>query len=456
MNAAPSVPSLVRPPWQKGAAARVPIVVRGLEVLAQPDRIKRGGRLVYAEQYQKLKPHGGARLEAHRAQLATLVATNVPLSVTDLLWLPRDEGLALWNRPEVRFRQSDFDVRNAIGVWGRAALPGAVARMSEGPKDATDGLGRVASTAIAPFMAKVAHAEQDGSDDAKSWLLLFPITASLGLMPNAVGEVGAARDAAESALRFLDARGFGGVVRAVAVRYGASLAVAEILAFVPPKKPKALPKGFVIPPLAPLGESEVRVLLSWLASWAPGPAEELARIDDGEGDEDASEDDEEGDLAVVPVGEDFDEGGFDYDGLCQSVVVHRAPSLQAVDEVKQTCSAEALDRFSLALLAAWTDGGALPKDKWLLFAASALGGERTVSALRTRLDAWFDDKKKKKETRLCLDALLHLKTDTSVSHLAELGARERPVDLALEARHRAATVGLSLRAAALAACETTV
>ena len=331
--------------------------------------------------------------------------------------------------------------------------------MHEAPKDAADGLGRVASTAIAPFMAKLGHAEQDGSDDAKSWLLLFPITASLGLVPNAVGELGAARDAAESALRFLDARGFGGVVRAVAGRYGVSLAVAEVLAYVPPKKPKALPKGFAIPPLDPLGESEVRVLLSWLATWGPVPAQELASIDDDdEGGEDADEDDdsEEGDLTVVPVGEDFDEGGFDYDGLCQSVVVHRAPALQAVDEVKQVCAADALDRFSLALLAAWTAGGALPKDKWLLFAASFLGGERTVSALWNRLDAWFDDKTKKKETRLCLDALLHLGTDVSVSHLAELGARERPVDLALEARHRAATIVLSRRAAAMAASETTV
>lgn len=63
-------------------------------------------------------------------------------------------------------------------------------------------------------------AKRDPAHSAIDWLKLHPEAAAMGLIPNAVGKPGKARDGAEKALRFLAQEGHASVVLAVAARYG--------------------------------------------------------------------------------------------------------------------------------------------------------------------------------------------------------------------------------------------
>lgn len=123
-----------------------------------------------------------------------------------------------------------------------AALPGAVRFAASRPADAIDALARVDGPEVAPFMADVRLRITKLRPAAEAWLAGHAEAAAIALVPAALGKPGAGRDAAESALLFLRARGEDATVARVAARYGKDVESAVLsldpLRVFPTKLPK--------------------------------------------------------------------------------------------------------------------------------------------------------------------------------------------------------------------------
>jgi hypothetical protein len=401
----------LRSPFAKDATRRAPRVVTGLVPLEHRDRIVPGGTLVYVEDYKtKFRPKPAAAqatlIEGFERLRGDATQKAAPLYLLDL---DPPKAIAIWNDLGIDFILDDFRTRMVIGVYGLAALPGALGRLSKSPADVLDGLSRADVLAVAPAMAsaRLSSKKKAGQDDADYWLVTWPRTAAIALIPIAVGSLGRARDEAESALRFLDKRRHGGVLREVAAAYGAeaSAALDEVLAFIElPGKPSKVPEWASpekLPPLVgrdgpPLDEASRRVLLELLITFPPELITTFVSF----------EEPKEGELEV----------GRDE---ARHVARFHPEVLRARDELT-VASREAV---VAALHSAWMGAGGTGKDKWALFAVSALGGDASVDLLR---DAVLSSHKEKKHgrARLIVDALALFGTPASLAALSSIANRK--------------------------------
>lgn len=280
-------------------------------------------------------------------------------------------------------------IRPMLRHFGTALLPALPRYLKQGSRAMFELASVIEWDPLAGWIAKGFHTNRWVRADAAGWLARYPDTAARGLVPAALGEPGAAHEAARAALRWLHEEGHAEAVRRQAAAYGpqAAAAVAQLLAIAPeellPDTLPALPRTL---PLAALP----RLVLDGTGHALP--------------------------QACVP-------------DVLMAMMLGRAdapyPGLPALLD---TLAPDSLARFGRALLAWWIGNGRPSKERWMFALQGRLGDDETARQLYGLLRQW----------RAALDrvraydamAMLgEIGSDAALMHLAELARQTRYDDL---------------------------
>ena len=328
---------------------------------------------------------------------------------------------------------------------------------------------------------------------AERWLERFSATAVLGLTPAAVDPEDRGHANALAALRFVAARGHEDAIRAGSAHYGedanalteALLDLVPIATLVEGKADgldwvaSLLAGGHLddaIAMLTPLDSEHgaaqlARPMARWLAEgtnaikasaldWlrahealARGALEPLeghdaakhalemlgSALDAGAGDaldripEHLPPMGELWDPAALPAPLTLDGVALDLEAIGHLGTMLRfsplRPAYVGLEQVKEACDAESLDRFALALLERFVEGGAPATDMWMLYASAHLGGETCAAEVAQRLRSWAHQAQRTADheshlpralTLAGLEVLAVNGTDVALVHIAEL------------------------------------
>ena len=263
-----------------------------------------------------------------------------------------------------------------VARHGIAVLPGLLRLAALDLGAALEALAHVRSAQVAPFMATAYTRLKKSRALASEWLVAFPEAAAIGLVPDAVGAPGAARVNAETALRFLAARGQRTLIEATAARHGAEAldAMKAVLDFDPlqvlPKKLPSLPAFF-----APAALARPRL--------AGGGALPLSAVEA---------------LATMLA---FTDPDNPYAGIA---------------EIKAACDPRSLAEFAWDLFQAWLVAGAPSKESWALAALGLLGDDDSARKLTPLVRAWPGEAAHARAV-LGLGVLARIGTDVALMHL---------------------------------------
>jgi hypothetical protein len=225
--------------------------------------------------------------------------------------------------------------------------------------------------------AQLLKAKREPAYSAIDWLKLHPEAAAIGLIPNALGKPGKARDGAEKALRFLAQEGHEKVVLAVATRYGdaALQGVKEAMAANPaaqtPTKIPTLP-DFVRPTLLP------RLALAASGNALPEVAMRVA-------------------LTMLQL----------------STLEVPYASLSSLKEVTTPASRAAL---AWELFQAWLVAGAPSKEGWCFTALGHFGDDTCARSITPLIRAWPGEAQHQRAVT-GLDVLAMIGTDVALMNL---------------------------------------
>ncbi|MFD0277389.1 DUF4132 domain-containing protein [Kitasatospora sp. NPDC127111] len=296
-------------------------------------------------------------------------------------WRPTD----LWHGVEL--------LRPVVAKYGTAAVPMAVHAARTQPANLAPLLLPVLDAGAARVLADGLVRLKSVQPTARSWFARHGIPAGLLLVPDAVGPAGAARRAAEQALRLVAAdEGADAVLAAVTARHGEEAAgiVAEALATDPLEN--ALPAKLPVLPawLQPAVLPQVR-----LASGAALPETAVRHL-----------------LTMLALSTPADP----YPGL--AVVV-------------EACRADALAAFAWALFEEWRQAGMPAKESWILHALGTLGDDETVRRLTPIVRDWPGEGAHHRAVE-GLNVLAGIGSDVALLHLH--GIAQRVKFKALKAR----------------------
>lgn len=380
---------LATPPWTRPAPARTPVVLTG--VTAPPTRI------VWAEGEQAawlaLRGVFDRYIRGREVDWSAEVAKRV--GWRELLCAPAElvEPLVAQANPPSNSRMEDA-CKALLARFGETALA-AVSR------------GR-APAALAPVLsADTAGTMAAGLGDkrrtmrviAQAWFARHGLAAVPYLLPAATGKPGAARSAAEHALRTLAATH--GSDRLVAEAGAAADAVREILA-TDLLTPAALPPA----PGAWLSVAALpRILLR----------------------------DKEFTLPLDAVGH------------LVTMLALSTPdqAYGGVALVRDACDRESLAEFGWALFEQWRAAGMPPKDAWALTSLGWLGNDETVRRLTPVIRAWPGQSAHQKAVA-GLDVLGEIGTDVALLHLNGIATKVKFAGLKTRAREKIELVAANL------------
>jgi hypothetical protein len=308
--------------------------------------------------------------------------------------VPDDEGLAAWNagRGYIDNRHVAFLARHGV-----AAIPGFLARewikwlshMEVGDESMVDVLAHIVSPRIAPTMARVVARRKNFRKGAFAWMVRYPETAALGLIPDALSQPGEARDDAELSLRMMEQKGARALIMRAAARYASEVEIAALLA----RDPLAIDKK---PPKVP----------DFLrrADLPPVRSKSGARLPDG---------------AVDALVEMLRVAALD-------------PPYPGVALVREACDEVSLGAISLELVEQWVLAGHPGRFEWMLFSAVHLPSQDTTARVSQLARDWAR-RDRKGALRACT-ALAAIGTDISLLHLGHIASTSRFADLRDAAR----------------------
>lgn len=211
----------------------------------------------------RVRPMTKAELDSWRTKVAKKEYAHAdfeyvhrPGSRGEYAEVPGDEGLAAWNRESVDGKGRRYYVSMSgstlayLRRHGVAAFPGWIRRgwpshlPWEGGPEAMRTASVIVSPAIAPAMAHVLTDRKQYRHHARTWLLRHARVAALGLVPDALGPLGAARKSAEAALVMMATAGEREAVQKAATACGAAArkGIAALLARDPRRTDRAVPK----------------------------------------------------------------------------------------------------------------------------------------------------------------------------------------------------------------------
>jgi predicted DNA-binding WGR domain protein len=408
-DAAPeSLPELLTaPPWTRPRKAVVPRVVSGL--VAPPD-----ARIVWQP--------GEQRVWATAESWVTGWEPYRPME--ELVEQLRSGRLSSWHDVAVFTYGPVEDVRPLLAEWNGgesvydgpdtfkplvarhelAALPPALRIAAANPTSLAPLLLPFVDAAVARLMADWLERLKVAGRTATAWFLRHGADAARLLVPDALGQPGAARTAAERALTLIVSAHGADTVRRAAVEYGEEAAEAiEVLldsdpleAALPARMPQpgtwadpaALPQ-LVTSAGGALPSSTVRHVLTMLAVSRPG--------------------------ALYP----------------------------GVTVVKELCTRDSLTAFAWALFEEWRLAGMPAKDAWALHALGWFGDDETVRALTPIIRAWPGEGAHHRAVD-GLEVLAAIGTDVALLHLHGIAQRVKFKALKLRAQEKIAAVAAEL------------
>lgn len=408
-DAAPEAlpPLLVAPPWTRKRTARKARVLAGLEadstsvVTWREGERERWSRSDYAGwEYPESTnwPQEAARHLGSRGNLwyAARLLIQGPADVL-APWVEK------W-RPEDLWGGSDW-LPAVVGTYELAAVPMAVWVAERQPANLGKLLMPILDLGAARVMASGLIRLKSMQVTARSWFARHGVAAGLLLVPDAVGPAGAARRAAEQALRTVAAEeGVDAVLAAVTARYGddAARIVADALATDPlenalPARMPELP-AWVQPAVLPqillnsgeaLPEAAVFHVLTMLALSKPGDP---------------------------------------YAGLAV---------------VTDNCRGDSLAAFAWALFEEWRQAAMPAKESWILHALGTLGDDETVRRLTPILRDWPGQGAHHRAVE-GLNVLAEIGTDVALLHLHGIAQRVKFKALRVRAQEKIAEVAEGL------------
>lgn len=325
----------------------------------------------------------------------------------ELIHLPATVALRLWELTQPmreRFYGIEAVGEAMLARFGEAVLPGLLSVIESDPIGGLTIAQTVGSAAIAPLAARALLRLKKAKPLAIDWLLAHPRHALIGLLPDAVGKPGAARDAAEFALRWLLAGNpdLQAELDAVVALYSrqnpqVGAAVAQVMARdpldqVPGKLPK-LPVWFVPSSLSRLQ----------LKSGAALPDETTKAI---------------AEMLVFSPGDD------PYAGI---------PLL------RESCDAGSLAAFAWDLFSIWLTEGAVAKENWAFRALGWLGDDETARRLTPMIRKWPGEAAHARAVQ-GLDVLAMIGSDVALMHLNGIAEKLKFKGLQEKAREKIAAL----------------
>jgi hypothetical protein len=411
-------PVLASHPWLSKSKIAEPVVVASVPELAWPDAMK--WRAGLKEEWSSYQP---SPYLAQRPLGPEVLTRALGLSTHQLEMLERGEALppesvvpvskyalhtyamhfvstrvangALVLHPDGRW-WDDTPIRKQIATGELGMLEGVLALAERQPVERLPLLLPFASTKAAPIAATALLRSKRAQADARAWLLAHPATAAAGLVPHAVGPKGAARDAAEHALRLLAREGHEATVMEVAARFGEPVknAVRSVLDFdlrnlVPARMPK-LP-DFAVPSALP------RPVLR--ASGHALPAASMEHV-------------------------------------LHMLAISRAdtPYLGVVD-LKDACTPESLARLGWELFQAWLVAGAPSKEGWAFTQLGWLGDDECARKLAALVRVWPGEAAHQRAVT-GLDVLASIGSDVALMHLHGIAQKLKFKGLQEKAREK--------------------
>jgi predicted DNA-binding WGR domain protein len=310
-----------------------------------------------------------------------------------LVQMPERLALAVWDAiPIDRW----YDPEPFLAKFEARALPTLLRYVAASPGRRLELLIPFRSPAAAPVIADALAKLKTARPLARRWLLLHAETAAIGLIPQAVGPRGAARDAAANALRLLAANGQEDIVMATAARYGteAAAAVREMLDFDPllslPAKLPSLPRFwhqgvFTRPLLRGSGKALPARAMDALATM----------------------------LAFSSLEEPY----------------------AGIAEVKDACEPSSLGAFAWDVFSAWLGAGAPVKEAWALYALGHLGDDACARKLAPLLREWPGEAAHARAVA-GLDVLAAIGSDVALMHLHGIAQKAKFKGLQEKAREK--------------------
>ena len=283
-----------------------------------------------------------------------------------------------------------------LGRYELEGLPGVLRYAAFDPGPAIEALDVVDALEVAPLMADAQLRLKKGRNLARAWLLRYPETAAIALIPAAIGDRAEERPAAVSALRFLASHGQRELIEKTATRYGAEagLGIGEVLDFdpmfdLPTKLPKlpsffqagALPRPRLRDSKKALPESALETIATMLA---------FSRVDEP------------------------------YAGIA---------------EVKAACDPASLSEFAWELFQSWLVAGAPSKEQWEFLALAHFGGDEAARKLTPLVRAWPGEAAHARAV-IGLDVLAAIGSDVALMHLHGIAQKLKFKGLQEKAREK--------------------
>ena len=311
--------------------------------------------------------------------------------------LPHDKAIEAWTALA-------GDISNGADAimyrFGLDALEGFIKSFGRAPQENMATALQIGATELAPRMARAFNKLKTVREDAKQWLLAYHEHAIAGVLPDALGRKGEARDHARAALLMLANEQHETLIRDIAARYDqpdVMAALEALLALDPldnfPTKRPALPAFY----------SPQRWRRPCLHSGKALPDTALEHI---------------GTMLRFPM----------VDGL-----------YPGLEQVKAACTPDSQAAFAWDMFSAWLSAGAPSKDNWAFTALGIFGNDETARQLTPMIRIWPGESQHKRAVT-GLEILAQIGTDIALMQLNGIAQKLKFKGLREKAREKIAQI----------------
>ena len=416
---------LAHPPWLEKKRAKPPRIVADLATLPHTSRIV--WNKAEREEHKNLRSHytpSPANEKAILAEIAAATSAKKAASVASykLMQLPKESAIhTLETAPLEIFSWYYGNVAWAfIARYELDALSAVMRYATVDPTSAIEAFVVVDALDVAPIMADALMRLKKSRTNAQTWLLAYPETAAIALVPLAIGDRAGSRPPATTALRYLSLHGKRDVVERVGDAYGpeAKSALADVLDFDPlsdfPAKLPKLPSFFSAAALPRPTLVERSVTSGGDSSGVSGAKLPTGKL--------------RGEKKVLPVAAveavgtmlAFARIGEPYAGIAQ---------------VKEACDPQSLAEMAWELFQAWLVAGAPSKEQWAFLALAHFGNDECARKLTPLIRAWPGEAAHARAV-VGLDVLAAIGTDVALMHLHGIAQKVKFKGLQQKAREK--------------------
>lgn len=311
--------------------------------------------------------------------------------------LPRDKAIEAWTALAGEVSTGSDVIMYHFGL---DALEGFIKSFGRAPQENMTTAMNIGAAELAPRMARAFNKLKTVREEAKQWILTYPEHTITGVLPDALGSKGEARDHARAALLMLANEQHEALIRDVAARYAQPDVIAALntlLALDPldnfPTKRPALPAFY----------SPQHWQRPCLHSGKVLPDTALEHI---------------GTMLRFPVTDGL------YPGL---------------EQVKAACTPDSLAAFAWSMFSAWLSAGAPAKDNWAFTALGIFGNDETARQLTPMIRIWPGESQHKRAVT-GLEILAQIGTDIALMQLNGIAQKLKFKGLREKAREKIAQI----------------